>query len=74
MGHRLHTVIETFAVVALAAEIHAQLGTTSAGFEFGYAAARAVFVRKYDGAYRTVPEARPLTHWLVGSSASAPTR
>jgi len=72
LGHRLLAIVEMFAVVALAVEIHAGLGATSQGFAVGYAAVRAVLVVKYYGAYRTVPEARPLTRrYMVGFGADA---
>jgi low temperature requirement protein LtrA len=72
LGHWLLTMIEMFVVVALAVEIHAGLGSTSAGFALGYAAVRAVLVLKYYGAYRTVPEARPLTRrFALGFGADA---
>lgn len=72
LGHRLLTIVEMFAVVALAVEIHAGLGATSAGFALGYAAVRSVLVLKYYGAYRTVPEARPLTRrYMLGFGVDA---
>ena len=72
LGHRLLTIVEIFAVVAFAVEIHAGLSATSGGFALGYAAVRAILVGKYLGAHWNVPEARPLTRrYMLGFGADA---
>ena len=66
------TIVEIFAVVAFAVEIHGGLGTISSGFALGYAAVRAILVGKYLGAHWNIPEARPLARrYMLGFGADA---
>ncbi len=59
--HRLLTVLQMFAVVALAINVHDGFGATGTGFALSYVAIRAVLVVQYLRAGRYVPDARPLT-------------
>lgn len=61
LEYRLLTGVEMFAVVALAVNIHAGVGASSAGFALAYAAVRSILVFKYVRAIRHIPEARKLT-------------
>ena len=59
--HRLLTVLQMFAVVALAINVHDAFGTTGRAFTLSYVAIRAILVVQYLRAGRYVPSARPLT-------------
>lgn len=69
--HRLLTVLQMFAVAALAVNVHGGLGETSTGFALSYVVVRAILIAQYLRARHAVPEARPLINWyLVGFATS----
>ena len=83
---RLLTVIEMFAVAALALNVRDGFGATAAGFAIAYAVVRAVLVVQYVRAARSIPEARPLASrfargfglaaaiWVAAAFLPAPAR
>lgn len=60
-AHRLLTMLQMIAVAAMTANIHAGLGSSSAGFAMSYAIVRLLLVAEYIRAGKNIPEARPLT-------------
>ena len=86
LGHRLFTIVQMFAVAALAVNVHEGLGRGSAGFALSYAAVRLILVGEYLGAHWFVPAARPLTRrfgagfgiaaaiWLISAWVPPPYR
>jgi low temperature requirement protein LtrA len=59
--HRLLTILQMFAVAALAVNVHDAFGATATGFTLSYVAIRAILVAQYLRAGRHAPAARPLT-------------
>lgn len=86
LGYRLLTILEIFAVAALAVNAPNGLGKTSAGFALSYATVRVVLVIKYLRAIQYVPVARPLSTrfalafalaaaiWMVSTFITIPLR
>ena len=86
LGHRLFIIAQMFAVAAMAVNVHAGLGRSSAGFALSYAAVRFILVGEYLGAHVWVPAARSLTRrfglgfglaaaiWLVSAWVPTPFR
>jgi low temperature requirement protein LtrA len=86
LGHRLFIIAQMFAVAAMAVNVHAGLGHSSAGFALSYAAVRFILVGEYWGAHVWVPVARSLTRrfslgfglaaaiWLVSAWVPTPFR
>jgi low temperature requirement protein LtrA len=86
IGHRLITLIQMVAVVAMAVNVHEGLGATSAAFALSYFAVRSILVLQYIYAGKMVPLARSLTLryskgfgaacllWLLSCCAPVPWR
>lgn len=84
--HRLLIMLQIIAVAAMAANVHAGLGHSSAGFAMSYAVIRLLLVVEYIRAGCYVAEARPLTRrysrgfalaaiiWLISVFVPMPAR
>lgn len=85
-AHRLLTMLQMIAVAAMAANVHAGLGSSSSGFAISYAIVRLLLVVEYIRAGHYVREARLLTGryskgfalaaliWLISAFVPIPTR
>lgn len=61
IGHRLTTLLQMVAVVAMAVNVHEALGRTSGAFAVSYFAVRSILVLQYIYAGKMVSQARSLT-------------
>jgi low temperature requirement protein LtrA len=72
LGHRILTLLQMMGAAAMAVNVPAGLGETSAGFALSYAAIRFILVMEYFRVGRHITSARPLIErYLIGFSSSA---